>query len=834
MARQLIIPFLITANYQTSLAIRQLRGELGQLPTELTALRAAAAEVYAIGAMGLFSFGMLAVGAQQLASALLAAQRMAALAAVASGQFAAASAVANQILRESASIVRGTGVDLQSVSAAFLEAARAGLTLQESVSLLPQALRLAVTSGGDVAEVFRMTFAIMRNMGIPITEETAKTLTSQLSYALDQSLMDIEDVMHAIKYVGPIAGQLRIPLHDLFAALMMLHDAGIRASIAGTGLARLLIRLQAPTMQARRQLAALGVDWRELQPIGRNLADIFDLLITRADATTIRLILGERAERAFYAIIQQGTERLRQYSEELRAVGENAEYLELKFKALLKTPAFRFQAALQDIRTAGSMLIEPFVKLQLAVLESISAALKAIADSPALRAITKLAIGFGSLVGTAALLASTLSWIIGRFLELGTIGTHFLLVLDRLQASLKSLTLSALFTPIRGLWLGLRTLLTGGGTERLASLVAERLRISELASAIAQPLIFFRRARRIHPLLQPLPEYFALEFGSAAAAAAQLGIPIEQFLLAGLTYGGMRATIPTFRKLNWTEILASYYTAFLENFLMNFEDTLLRSVARTGKVFIRPPTLPKGELTRRIINAISDIQAKNFTEWLIAVQQKIFEGIAVQESIIRAAELTTLGYAGTDLVERQRAASAFAEQFDRLIAANIRQFKTALATGLAAIPEIQVITRVSREAQEAVDRFLNQILLYLPVESLQPALESFYRSIQGIANNLNKQAQPFLKEYQRKVQAVLRSANIDEFVRSLLLGAIALPTDALTEASYLAIGATTGLMAGKVPIKARQLDRYITDLAKEFSSFMQGITDVTSAAVWLG
>jgi hypothetical protein len=83
MPRELIIPFLITANYQTSLAIRQLRGELGQLPAELTAMRAAAAEVYAMGAMGLFSLGMLAVGAQQLASALVSAQQMAALAAVA-------------------------------------------------------------------------------------------------------------------------------------------------------------------------------------------------------------------------------------------------------------------------------------------------------------------------------------------------------------------------------------------------------------------------------------------------------------------------------------------------------------------------------------------------------------------------------------------------------------------------------------------------------------------------------------------------------------------------------------------------------------------------------
>ena len=214
MPRELIIPFLITANYQTSLAIRQLRGELGQLPAELTAMRAAAAEVYAIGAMGLFSLGMLAVGAQQLASALVSAQQMAALAAVATGQFAATSAVANEILQQSAMASRRYGQSLGEVAAAFLEAARAGMTISQAASLIPEAMNLAETSGADLSETVRMTFAIMRNLGMPITRQFARMITSELSYALDRSLMDIEDVMHAIKYVGPIAGQLGVPLHD--------------------------------------------------------------------------------------------------------------------------------------------------------------------------------------------------------------------------------------------------------------------------------------------------------------------------------------------------------------------------------------------------------------------------------------------------------------------------------------------------------------------------------------------------------------------------------------------------------------------------------------------
>jgi ABC-type transporter Mla subunit MlaD len=101
---------------------------------------------------------MLAVGAQQLASALVSAQQMAALAAVATNQFAATSAVANEILRQSASVSRGYGQSLGEIAAAFLEAARAGMTISQAAALIPEAMNLAETSGADLAETVRMTF----------------------------------------------------------------------------------------------------------------------------------------------------------------------------------------------------------------------------------------------------------------------------------------------------------------------------------------------------------------------------------------------------------------------------------------------------------------------------------------------------------------------------------------------------------------------------------------------------------------------------------------------------------------------------------------------------
>jgi hypothetical protein len=47
----------------------------------------------------------------------------------------------------------------------------------------------------------------------------------------------------------------------------------------------------------------------------------------------------------------------------------------------------------------------------------------------------------------------------------------------------------------------------------MATWLSQELRFSELASAMAQPLVFWRRARRIPPLLQVLPEEIACAIG---------------------------------------------------------------------------------------------------------------------------------------------------------------------------------------------------------------------------------------------------------------------------------------------------------------------------------
>jgi len=829
LARELIIPFLITANYQTSLAIRQLRGELSQLPAELTALRAAAAEVYAIGAMGLFSMGMLAAGASQLASSLIGAQRMAALAAIASGQFAGASAIASQVLAEAVKLAASSSESLGSVTEAYLEAARAGLSLAEASSLLPESLNLAVTSSGDLSEVLRMTFAIMRNMGIPITRETAKTITAQLSYALDRSLMDIEDVMNAIKYVGPIAGQLQIPFSDLMASLMLLHDAGIRASIAGTGLARMLVRLEAPTAQARKRLAELGIDFHKIRPSTNDLADIIDLLANNVDELTIRLLLGERAERAFYAIVQQGTDRLRQYSKELRALGETGDYAQRKMQAFAQVPAQRLAIALNKIRTYGAVLVEPLVKFQVAVSETLGSLFEAVATSPFLSILTKTVVGFSSLFGTVTLVGASIAWLAGRFLELGTIWQHLLLVLDRLQAAVRSLTLSAVKTPLLGLVEGFKALILpwGGGIERLAQFISERLRISELVSAMTQPLVFWRRARRIPPFLQPLPEWLSLQFGSMAAAAEKLGMPLEQFLFAGATFGALKPLPLRVSEVDWRTFLRNRLLATLERFdydmMLAIGETILQLSG--GQILAEPYRLALAETIRR---AFSDILIRNI--------HLPFDR-AIEQTVDQLQSLIASGKLGIDAFVKMagiKDLGKFAEAAVRTFYEALnREFAKVVATSFERVPEVVAAAQLSVDVLRSVRR-TSELLRTSSMEAFEEILENFAKSADTTLRELDKPILPLLNEYQRKIAAILRHANIPQFTKALLMGAAGLPLDLITSAVQVSIGAMSGIAARRLPLSPRRLMQTISDLANEVAAYLNEVPNVFEAAFRIG
>jgi hypothetical protein len=597
----------------------------------------------------------------------------------------------------------------------------------------------------------------------------------------------------------------------------------------------MLIRLEAPTAQARRELAKLGIDWRELRPSAKELADVIDLLAANADELTIRLLLGERAERAFYAIVQQGTDILRKHARELRKHGEDASYAEQKYQALAQTPAQRFRIAIATIRNSMTLMVEPLFRLQLTVAEAFAGLVQIVSDSPLLRAISKMVVGLGALFGGVTLVVSSLAWLAGRFLELSTIGSHFLMVIDRLQASLGNLTLSALRVPMRGFVEGFKAFFLPGGLERMATWLSQELRFSELASAMAQPLVFWRRARRIPPLLQVLPEEMALRYGSISRAVARLGIPLEQFLFLGLGLGPIRPSYLRFRDHLLTYLQDRAFQYLVEAF-RNIPEALIDALINAvAQVQLSPQAIAslRTVLKPRLFKVISQTQFKgDFEKFWSDVKAAISQGIAVQDEILTASELQMLGFQLT-LQDRARAASLFLKKFDEISAQMEDVVKQQIYSFFTRRPELMHAARISGRAAEMLANF-RRIAPDLTLQQFFQLSNQTYEAVQEAVKAADIEALPFLAEYQRKVQSVMRSSNLSPMLRALFMGTMSLPADALLEAMQFNLGAIVGLATRRLPTPVDRFRRFFERLTDEVSIYFAGVSDLISASLRFG
>src|SRR5690606_27243350 len=119
----------------------------------------------------------------------------------------------------------------------------------------------------------------------------------------------------AMKYAGPLAQAAGVQFEEAAAALAMMGNAGIQASMAGTSLRGAITRLLNPTRQINDVLNRLGIQTRDSSGNLLSLADILEQLERRgATAGDMMIIFGQRAGPAMQALVDQGSVALRQFT----------------------------------------------------------------------------------------------------------------------------------------------------------------------------------------------------------------------------------------------------------------------------------------------------------------------------------------------------------------------------------------------------------------------------------------------------------------------------------------------------------------------------------------
>jgi TP901 family phage tail tape measure protein len=133
----------------------------------------------------------------------------------------------------------------------------AGLTAEQSIAAIGPALDLALVGGIELGASADYITNIMGGLGLSIAD--LSRITDVLANTSTRSNSTVTELAEAMKYAAPAAAALGIPLEEAAAAMGVLHDNGIKGTMAGTSMRTMLAKLASQTKEAEETLQQMGV-----------------------------------------------------------------------------------------------------------------------------------------------------------------------------------------------------------------------------------------------------------------------------------------------------------------------------------------------------------------------------------------------------------------------------------------------------------------------------------------------------------------------------------------------------------------------------------------------
>ena len=147
---------------------------------------------------------------------------------------------------------RSTFFTAQQVAELQTNFGKLGFSTQEILDAQEATLNLAVATDSDLARAAVVAGAAVRGFGLNAVE--TQRVTDVMASAFTSSALDIEKFQTSMTKVAPIAAGANISLEATTAIMGTLTDAGIEASIAGTSLRNIFLKMQSPTSDLSKHL----------------------------------------------------------------------------------------------------------------------------------------------------------------------------------------------------------------------------------------------------------------------------------------------------------------------------------------------------------------------------------------------------------------------------------------------------------------------------------------------------------------------------------------------------------------------------------------------------
>jgi TP901 family phage tail tape measure protein len=158
----------------------------------------------------------------------------------------------------------------EEVAGAMSELAKAGLDAEGVMKSISPILAVAAADNMELSRAVEVAVSTMAQFGM--TTNDFGTIADKLQATANASTTSVDSIGEALSYVGPKAQEAGQSFDDVAAAIATLADAGLRGSLGGTGLARVIESIA----NEEGKLAGLGVSTRDAAGGMRPFIDVLE------------------------------------------------------------------------------------------------------------------------------------------------------------------------------------------------------------------------------------------------------------------------------------------------------------------------------------------------------------------------------------------------------------------------------------------------------------------------------------------------------------------------------------------------------------------------------
>lgn len=236
---------------------------------------------------------------------------------------------------------RSTFFTAQQVAALQLNFSKLGFTSTEVLKVQEAALTAATATGEDLARTATVIGSTVRGFGLDASE--GARVADVMAASFTSSALTLEKFQTSMTKVSPVAKLLGMDLEETTAVMGVLTDAGIEASIAGTSLRNIFLKLGDPSSDLAKSIGFTvnsGEDmvreFRRMRDEGINVEKMLKVVDVRQVAAISTMI--EHIDK-----IEEQTEAFRNSTGAAQSMADI-------IQASLQGSILRFQSALDGLR----------------------------------------------------------------------------------------------------------------------------------------------------------------------------------------------------------------------------------------------------------------------------------------------------------------------------------------------------------------------------------------------------------------------------------------------------------------------------------------------------